>query len=206
MFRGWFLFLGLYKVLFAYGYDLTGALEVLLHSGNLFSIATGQSVCSEESDTVPRDLSTTLEHYIETIYGLQKEWGAASVTDIAEKRGVKSPSVTYVLQKLKALGLVRYKKYRSVSLTPAGLKIAKKFEKTRLTLTWFLTLIGVSEEVAIVDACELEHHIHPETMARLTDFTEWVKGAPKDLKWVEHFEEYRRTGKRVKECAGDTWD
>ena len=184
----------------------TGALEVLLHSGNLFYIATGQSVCSKESDTVPRDLSTTLEHYIETIHDLQKEWGAASVTDIAEKRGVKSPSVTYVLQKLKALGLVRYKKYRSVTLTPAGLKIAKKFEKTRSTLTWFLTLVGVSEEVAIVDACELEHHIHPETMARLTEFTEWVKGAPKDLKWVEHFEEYRRTGKRVKECDGDTWD
>jgi DtxR family Mn-dependent transcriptional regulator len=82
---------------------------------------TRQSVCSKESNLVPRDLSTTLEHYIETIYELQTEWGAASVTDIAEKRGVKSPSVTYVLQKLKSLGLVRYKKYRSVSLTAAGM-------------------------------------------------------------------------------------
>ena len=36
-------------------------------------------------------------------------------------------------------------------------------------------------------------------------FAEWVKGAYTDLKWVEHFEEYRRTGKRVKECAEDTW-
>ncbi len=25
-------------------------------------------------------------------------------------------------------------------------------------------------------------------MARLTEFAEWVKGTPKDLKWVEHFE------------------
>ncbi|MEE9353444.1 MAG: hypothetical protein V3U94_03375 [Candidatus Thorarchaeota archaeon] len=43
-------------------------------------------------------------------------------------------------------------------------------------------------------------------MARLTEFAEWVKGTPKDLKWVEHFEEYRRTGRRVMECAGDTWN
>jgi len=60
--------------------------------------------------------------------------------------------------------------------------------------------------VAIVDTCELEHHIHPKTMARLAEFAEWVKGTPKGLKWVEHFEEYRRTGKRVMECAGDTWN
>ncbi|MHA1484424.1 MAG: hypothetical protein ACTSPR_03790 [Candidatus Thorarchaeota archaeon] len=32
------------------------------------------------------------------------------------------------------------------------------------------------------------------------------EGPPKDLMWVEHFEEYRRTGKRVMEWAGDTWN
>lgn len=33
-----------------------------------------------------------------------------------------------------------------------------------------------------------------------------MKGTLKDLKWVEHFEEYRRTGRRVMECTGDTWN
>jgi len=43
-------------------------------------------------------------------------------------------------------------------------------------------------------------------MARLTEFAEWVNGTPKGLKWVEHFEEYWRTGRCVMEWAGDTWN
>jgi hypothetical protein len=43
-------------------------------------------------------------------------------------------------------------------------------------------------------------------VVRLTEFAEWVKGTAKNLKWVEHIEEYRRTGKRVMECSGDKWN
>ena len=147
------------------------------------------------------ELTKAMEQYLETIYDLQQQWGAASVTDIAERRGVKSPSVTYVLQKLKKLNLVNYKKYRSVSLTSKGLRIAKRLERTHETLEWFLMLIGVDEKIANADACELEHFVHSDTMARLTEFAEWVKGAPKHPKWIKHFREFQKTGRRTEECA-----
>ena len=133
------------------------------------------------------EITTTMEQYLETIYELQEKWGAASVTDIAQIRKVKSPSVTYVLQKLKELGLVNYKKYRSVTLTPKGRKIAKKLEKTHETLRWFLVMIGVKEEMADDDACELEHVVRPETAEKIRQFVEWIKNNPEESKWFEKF-------------------
>ncbi|NHJ12496.1 MAG: metal-dependent transcriptional regulator [Candidatus Thorarchaeota archaeon] len=146
------------------------------------------------------ELTKAMEQYLETIYGLQEERGSASVTDIADVRGVKAPSVTYVLQKLKKLGLVNYKKYRSVSLTPEGMAIAERLEKTHQTLKWFFCLIGIDEEVAEADACEFEHTAHPETVEKLTEFVDWVKAAPKDPKWLEHFRKYQKNGSYPGEC------
>lgn len=147
------------------------------------------------------ELSKAMEQYLEAIYALQKEWGEASVTDIAEARGVKAPSVTYVLRKLKTLGLINYKRYQSVSLTSKGTKLAKKLETTHDTLRWFLELIGVSKDVADDEACELEHIVQAETLEKLTQFVEWVRGAPGDPRWLEHFRAFQKTGVRSDECT-----
>jgi DtxR family Mn-dependent transcriptional regulator len=134
-----------------------------------------------------------MEQYLEIIYDLQEKWGAASVTDIAQLKKVKSPSVTYVLQKLKELGLINYKKYRSVTLTPKGRRIAKKLQKTHETLRWFLVSIGVDETTADDDACELEHLVQSETAERLSEFVEWMKNNPDGLKWLD---KYRKSTKK----------
>ena len=137
-------------------------------------------------------ITKTMEQYLETIYDLQEKWGAASVTDIAQIRKVKSPSVTYVLRKLKELGLVNYKKYRSVTLTSKGRRIAKKLEKTHETLSSFFIMIGVEESIADDDACELEHMVNPETAEKLFEFVEWVKKNPDGLKLLETFRKSHR--------------
>lgn len=155
------------------------------------------SVLSENEST------KTMEQYLETIYDLQKKDGFATVTDIAEARNVKAPSVTYVLQKLGDAGLVNYEKYRSVTLTAEGMKVAKRLEHIHETLRWFLKLIGVDEEIADEDACEIEHIVRPETAKKLTQFAEWVQGAPKSPKWLTHFREYQETGARSPECEDD---
>ena len=133
------------------------------------------------------ELSKSMEQYLETIYDLQREYGAASVTDIASNREVKSPSVTYVLRKLKSLGLVNYKRYRSVTLTEQGREIAEKLERTHKTLRWFLEMIGVTPEVADEDACELEHLIHRETVEKLAQFVDWMRNANKGTQCLQAF-------------------
>ncbi len=133
------------------------------------------------------ELSKSMEQYLETIYDLQREYGAASVTDIASDREVKSPSVTYVLRKLKSLGLVNYKRYRSVTLTEQGKEIAEKLERTHKTLRWFLEMIGVSPEIADEDACEIEHLVHRETVEKLAQFVDWMKNTKKGAQCLQAF-------------------
>ncbi|MHA1959091.1 MAG: metal-dependent transcriptional regulator [Candidatus Thorarchaeota archaeon] len=132
--------------------------------------------------------SKSLEPYLETIYELQMQSGSASVTDIARIRGVKSPSVTYVLQKLREAGYVHYERYKSVNLTPKGLKLAEKLEKAHETLRWFFRLIGIDSEIAEADACEIEHIAHPETIEKLTRFADYVKSAGDDAPWIKEFQ------------------
>ena len=71
-------------------------------------------------------------------------------------------------------------------------------EKHR-TLADFLEIIGVDRSDADIDACQIEHHVSERTMERLHKFVEFVRSAPRDPKWLEHFEYFCRTGERP-EC------
>lgn len=114
--------------------------------------------------------------------------GSASVTDIAKIRGVRSPSVTYVLQKLSEAGFVHYEPYKSVVLSRKGLKLAEKLEKAHETLRWFFRLIGIDSQIAEADACEIEHIAHPETIEKLTRFADYVKSAGDEAPWIREFQ------------------
>jgi DtxR family Mn-dependent transcriptional regulator len=132
-----------------------------------------------------------MEQYLETIYEIEASGKKASVTDIAEARGVKSPSVTYVLRKLSQPDqmLVNYERYnREVSLTKKGRKIAERLERTHQTLRWFFEMIGLESKVANDDACEIEHIVRPETVDKLTDFVEWIQTTPKAAKLLSEFQ------------------
>ncbi|MFW9918158.1 MAG: metal-dependent transcriptional regulator [Candidatus Thorarchaeota archaeon] len=136
------------------------------------------------------NLSKAMEQYLETIYKLAVEGHGTSVSDIAEARGVKAPSVTYVLRKLSRpeYGLVNYEKYnREVSLTEKGRTIAEKLEKTHATLQWFFESIGVDHQLADEDACEIEHIVRPETVKMLLEFVDWVKNDSKAAELLSRF-------------------
>ncbi|RLG60397.1 transcriptional regulator MntR [Candidatus Geothermarchaeota archaeon] len=135
------------------------------------------------------------EDYVEAIYQLIRKSGYARVSDISSMLRVQPPSVTEMLQKLAKENLVIYERYKKVKLTPKGEKLAKEVIKKHETLKEFLRILGVDEKIAEKDACKIEHHVHPETMRRLTKFVEFVKNAPKSPKWLEHFRYFYETGK-----------
>ena len=146
-------------------------------------------------------LSECEESYVETIYDLIQRHGYARVVDIAEALKVKPPSVTNMLQKLDDQKFVNYKKYRGVVLTSKGRLLAKTLERHHHALRSFLTIIGVSEEIADKDACEIEHKIDRETIEKLAKFVEFVQSAPETPHFLAHFKQYDKTGKRPKHCA-----
>ena len=142
------------------------------------------------------ELSERKESYVETIHSLIKEHGYARVADIAAALDVTPPSVTSMLQKLDEQKFVTYTRYRGVVLTPKGKLLAKILERRRLVLKKFLSILGVSEETAEKDACELEHKMNCETVEKLEKFVKFVQSAPQTPSFVKHFEYYERTGKR----------
>jgi DtxR family manganese transport transcriptional regulator len=116
------------------------------------------------------ELTNALEMYIKVAYELQSELGVATVSDMAERLSVKAPSVTAALQKLDSMGMVHYRKYQNVKLTQKGTTIAKKLGQRNKTLLDFLLMIGVDEEIAKTDACEIEHVVNPATIEKLEEY------------------------------------
>jgi len=138
----------------------------------------------------------TIEEYVEVIYTLEMRSGRAHTTDIALKLNIKPPSVTEMLQKLHDMDLVIYEPYRGAKLTLPGMEIAQKLMQSHKTLVEFFEIIGIDNETAEVDACQIEHHVAAKTMKQLRKFTDFVQDAPCEPVWLKHFKYFDETGER----------
>jgi DtxR family manganese transport transcriptional regulator len=116
-----------------------------------------------------------LEDYVEVINHLIKEKGFASQAEIAERLGVSPPSVTSMLRKLKTRGYVFHERYRGVSLTDEGKKLAERMERRHMVLVEFLTFIGVDRKTAYEDAENIEHYLHPSTVQKIAELLQKLK-------------------------------
>ena len=116
-----------------------------------------------------------MEDYLETIYELVQHKGYATLADVAEYLNVRPPSVTTMMRRLDESGLLNYEKYRGIQLTEKGMDIAKIIHDRHSVLSEFLKMIGVSEKIANEDAESMEHHLHPQTMHRLTELMRILK-------------------------------
>jgi DtxR family Mn-dependent transcriptional regulator len=140
----------------------------------------------------------TIEEYVEVIYTLQNKHGHAHTNDIALTLDVAPPSATEVIQKLAEVKLVNYVPYHGATLTEEGMKMAENLAERHKTLADFLEIIGVDRKAAEIDACQIEHHVAPRTIEKLNIFVSFVRDAPDDPLWLEHFKHFSKTGKRLK--------
>src|SRR5713226_4402091 len=82
--------------------------------------------------------SSTVEDYLERILELINSKGYARVVDIAAALQISQASVTNMVQRLDAEGLLKYEKYRGLVLTPAGETVARNIARRHKLLTDFL--------------------------------------------------------------------
>jgi len=117
------------------------------------------------------NLSKSFEDYLETIYLIKVFKSVVRVKDVAKNLKVKMPSVTGAIKKLSDLDLVVYKKYGLIKLTKKGENLAKDVYKKHDALFVFLTrFLGVTKEVALEEACAIEHNISESTLKKLKKF------------------------------------
>ena len=103
------------------------------------------------------------EMYLETIYVLLEKNGHVRSVDVAEHMSYSKPSISRAMGLLKNGGFIEIEKDGSISLTPEGIKVAKKIYERHTLLSRLLITLGVSPETAAEDACKLEHAISDES-------------------------------------------
>ena len=99
------------------------------------------------------------EMYLETILRLLKKNSSVRAIDIGEEMGYSKPSVSRAIGLLKRAGYVIGDKDGHLSLTESGLEIAEKIYERHTLFTNLLIAFGVDEEIAVKDACKMEHAI-----------------------------------------------
>ena len=72
------------------------------------------------------DLTQSLEDYLETIYELTQTEKVVRSSCVADRMGVRRPSVTSALKVLADKGYVVYQPYVPITLTESGVKEARK--------------------------------------------------------------------------------
>ena len=127
--------------------------------------------------TSPRS-SAAVEDYLERILELMNSKGYARVVDIAAALKISQASVTNMVQRLDADGLLKYEKYRGLILTTAGKTLARKIAQRHKLLTDFLTLLGLDEKVIYRDVEGMEHHISAPTLRAIEALTEQLRRRP----------------------------
>ncbi len=141
----------------------------------------------------PPSLSPALENYVAIIFRQEYENGACRASDIAHEAKVTRSSVTSALRVLTRMGYITYSPYKLVHLTELGKKYARVLVHRKMVLEDFmLTVLQVSPETAVANACEIEHVISDDALMRLQQFSLYLKHcAPEMLDWHSKYEEKR---------------
>ena len=126
--------------------------------------------------------TAAVEDYLERILELINTKGYARVVDIAERLNISQASVTNMVQRLDAEGLLKYEKYRGLILTTAGESLAKNITQRHESLTEFFNLMGLDEKTVYRDVEGMEHHVSPETLNAIRRLTAWLREHPSVLK------------------------
>jgi DtxR family Mn-dependent transcriptional regulator len=114
---------------------------------------------------VARDrASEAIEDYAKAIHALaSKGEGPVATTVIAERLGVSPGTVTSMLKRMDALGLLRHEPYRGVELTDAGERMALEvIRHHRLIESYLAEALGMPWDQVHDEAEVLEHYISEE--------------------------------------------
>ena len=147
-------------------------------------------------------LSSSLEDYLEAIFHIVNEKGAAKARDISKRLGVTGPSVTEALKHLAERELVNYQPYDVITLTDAGRATAERVARRHEILRNFLVkVLAVTPPEAEEAACRMEHAVRGEIIERLVKFVEFLETCPRGGQdWIKNFAFYYEHGNDAEEC------
>ena len=157
---------------------------------------------------MPDQITAAVQDYLKAIHSLGGADQLVSPIDIASRLKVKAPSVTGMLKRMEAAGVIHYGVGQGARLTDTGIAQARRVIRRHRLVELFLTrVLGLDWSEVDVEADALEHAISPRLeqaiAAHLGEPLEDPHGHPiptalgdlqkRDLKPLHHF----RPGQRV---------
>lgn len=121
--------------------------------------------------------SETAEDYVEAVAELVAAQGRCRVVDLARYFAVSHATVSKIVKRLVAEGLLDSQPYQPIVLTPRGARLARKSRQRHETIYRFLLALGISPPTAEIDAEGIEHHVSQETLRCFERYLKRIKAA-----------------------------
>ena len=137
-----------------------------------FSMETG--VMNTDNKMCNISLTSSMEDYLEAVLVLQQKHGYIRCVDVAGYLGVTKPSVSRAVKELSKKKCLLKKDDGTLSLTEQGRQIAQQIYEKHQFFTKQLIEAGVPRDIAVQDACRLEHVISDTSFNKLKEAA-WMK-------------------------------
>jgi DtxR family Mn-dependent transcriptional regulator len=120
---------------------------------------------------MPEQPSRAVQDYLKTIHSLNGAEGMVLPHKIAERLGVRAPSVTGMLKRLAEAGWIDYLPGEGARLTAVGLAEARRVVRRHRLVELFLTrVLGLDWSEVDAEAEALEHAISPRLEQAIATF------------------------------------
>ena len=113
------------------------------------------------------EIHESAEDYLEAILRLSQKNSEVRSVDIASMLGVSKPSVSHAMKLLREDEYIAMDRYGTVTLLEKGAAIARRIYERHRVISSMLESLGVNPEVAMADACKIEHDISDESFLAL---------------------------------------
>lgn len=137
-----------------------------------FSMETG--VMNTDNKMCNISLTSSMEDYLEAVLVLQQKHGYIRCVDVAGYLGVTKPSASRAVKELSKKKCLLKKDDGTLSLTEQGRQIAQQIYEKHQFFTKQLIEAGVPRDIAVQDACRLEHVISETSFNKLKEAA-WMK-------------------------------
>jgi len=115
-------------------------------------------------------ISESVENYLKAIFKLGGDREGVATGSIAERLGVRAPSVSRMLKRLGEQGWVDHSAYQGVRLTEAGREHALRVIRAhRILETYLVEVLGMTWDRVDAEVERLEHVVSEELVNRLEE-------------------------------------
>ena len=119
-----------------------------------------------------KNLTASMEDYIEMIYRLSLSNGYTRIQELANNLNVSPPSTSIMIQKLAKLGYLKYHKYGVVVLEEKGKRMGHRLLERHSIVSQLLLTIGIDPKNVLVETEKIEHTLSIKSIKCIKKYLE----------------------------------